>query len=152
MPLYLAFLPVGFTMPPRSLGKRWALTLIRLRQTHLFTLTLKYRAVYFLWHFPWDHSHSVLRSTVSYGARTFLSMSIVGKLGLSEMERPSHLLLNWYSSLRKSIRLQFGQRTNSLPPMSKFRVCNVMFIKQPPQTLSTTSTIAFPPFLFDNRL
>ncbi len=41
MPLYLAFLPVGFTMPPRSPGKRWALTLIRLRQTHLFTLTLK---------------------------------------------------------------------------------------------------------------
>ncbi len=39
MPLYLAFLPVGFTMPPRSLGKRWALTLIRLRRTHLFTLT-----------------------------------------------------------------------------------------------------------------
>jgi hypothetical protein len=50
------------------------------------------------------------------------------------------------------MRWQFGQRTNSLPPMSEFRLCNVMFIKQPPQTLSTTSTIAFPPFLFDNRL
>ena len=33
-----------------------------------------HRAVYFLWHFPWDHSHSVLQSAVSYGARTFLFM------------------------------------------------------------------------------
>ena len=41
IPLYLAFLPAGFTMPLQSLRERWALTLIRLRRTHLFTLTLR---------------------------------------------------------------------------------------------------------------
>jgi len=73
IPLYLAFLPAGFTVPLQSLRERWALTLSRLLP-HLFTLTRwgYHKAVYFLWHFPWDHSHSALQSAVSYGARTFL--------------------------------------------------------------------------------
>ena len=154
MPLYLAFLPVGFTMPPRSLGKRWALTLIRLRRTHLFTLTLKIQGGIFsvalsLGSLPLRVTeHCVLWSS-DFPLHIYYH---VRKLRLLELERPSHLLLDWYSSLRKSMRLQFGQRTKSFPPMSEFWVCSVMFIKQPPHTLSTTSIIAFPSFTFDNRL
>ena len=43
---------------------------------HLFTLTpipdVSGGAVYFLWHFPWDHSPWPLTSTLPCGARTFL--------------------------------------------------------------------------------
>ncbi len=77
--LYLAFLPVGFTMPLQSLAERWALTLSHYNAAPPFHpyptrwhFHVSRKAVYFLWHFPWDYSHSVLQSTVSYGARTFL--------------------------------------------------------------------------------
>ncbi len=48
-----------------------------------------YRAVCFLWHFPWDHSHSVLQSAVSCGARTFLFVDYVTE---QSTKRPSCLL------------------------------------------------------------
>ena len=74
MPLYLAFLPVGFAMP-LSITRRAVGSYIKpVDPGPTFSpLPLKYRAVFFLWHFPWDYSHSVLRSTMPYGARTFLS-------------------------------------------------------------------------------
>jgi len=53
-------------------------------------LLASHRAVYFLWHFPWDYSHSVLQSAVSYRARTFLFRDYTMT---SSMKRPSCLLL-----------------------------------------------------------
>ena len=40
---------------------------------HLFTLTRTWRAVYFLWHFPWARAPQALPGTPPCGARTFLS-------------------------------------------------------------------------------
>ncbi len=50
------------------------------------------------------------------------------KFNTGSLKRPSRPLLNCYFSSRYSIRLQLGQKTNSLPLMSKFRVCAVIFI------------------------
>ena len=40
---------------------------------HLFTLTRAWRAVSFLWHFPWARAPQALPGTLPCGARTFLS-------------------------------------------------------------------------------
>ncbi len=64
------------------------------------TFLVSHRAVYFLWHFPWDHSHSVLQSAVSYRARTFLFKDYTINLS---MKRPSCLLL----MVQKKRTLQF---------------------------------------------
>ncbi|ODS33111.1 MAG: hypothetical protein SCARUB_01735 [Candidatus Scalindua rubra] len=50
------------------------------------------------------------------------------KFNTGSLKRSSRPLLNCYFSSRYSIRLQLGQKTNSLPLMSKFRVCVVIFI------------------------
>ena len=86
IPPYLAFLPVGFAMPPTSPPGRWALTLSRgpgvypKRQPRHFTLIpSEDETVYFLLHFPSRHRDSALRSTASYGARTFLPSLLLRK-------------------------------------------------------------------------
>ena len=69
-PSYLTLLRVGFTVPSMLPSKRCALT----APFHPYPSPPegKKRAVYFLWHFPWDYPHSALRSTLPCGVRTFL--------------------------------------------------------------------------------
>jgi len=65
-PSYLALLQVGFTkhlLSPTGLVSSY-LTLSPLPSSR--------KAVSFLWHFPWGRPRSVLRTTLPYGARTFL--------------------------------------------------------------------------------
>ena len=68
VPFYLVLLRVGFTEPPKSPS-----TLV---SSYLTVSPLPgkqvLRAVYFLWHFPWDRSRWTLSSTLPYGVRTFL--------------------------------------------------------------------------------
>ncbi len=65
IPLYLAFLPAGFTMPPQSLRERWALTLSR------------YQAPPF---------HPYLASSISQGGIFSVALSL-GSLPLCVTER-----------------------------------------------------------------
>lgn len=93
IPPYLAFLPVGFAMPPMSPLKRWALTLSRKRPTPPFHPYPPHTwTVYFLLHFPSCYQDSGLRSTVSYGARTFLPFSF----NKYENRRPPCLLYSLF--------------------------------------------------------
>ena len=74
MLLYLVLLRVGFTkhlMSPSGLVSSY-LTVSPL-PLWLTGINPSQEAVYFLWHFPSRHRDSVLRSTLSCGARTFLS-------------------------------------------------------------------------------
>jgi len=49
------------------------------------------RAVYFLWHFPSRHRDSALRSTLPYGARTFLpSMQNIEQRPFVLLQHPHH--------------------------------------------------------------
>ncbi len=53
---------------------------------HLFTLTGRKPAVYFLWHFPWARAPQALPGALSEGARTFLRSELQrlpGRLRLS---------------------------------------------------------------------
>ena len=75
---YLALLPMGFSLPPRLLSERWALTppFHPCRRHTEFTA-----AVYFLWHYPSKSlttflprvsARGQLRGIAPYGVRTFL--------------------------------------------------------------------------------
>lgn len=119
IPLYLAFLPVGFAMPLMSPCERWALTLSRSllccfsrKRPRHFTLillrskakpypVLKSRTVYFLLHFPSRYRDSALRSTASCGARTFLPKLSKGFYWcfLDNPRRSPRLLHSYSSSL-----------------------------------------------------
>jgi len=50
--------------------------------------------VYFLWHFPWDHSRFLLGTTLPCGVRTFLSCVAV------DCRKSDHLPISGISSLR----------------------------------------------------
>ena len=59
---YLVLLPVGFALPPPFPAARCALT----TPFHPYPPSPKlWRAVYFLWHFPWGRPRRVLPGTVS---------------------------------------------------------------------------------------
>ncbi len=64
---YLVLLQVGFTMPLMLPLTRCALT----APFHPYPATSS-GAVYFLLHWPWDHSPQALPGTLPIGARTFL--------------------------------------------------------------------------------
>ena len=77
----LALQPVGFTLPNLSPDSRCALT----APFHPYP-RLKARAVFFLWHCPWDRSRWPLAITAPCAARTFLRNTRVSR-------RPPRLLL-----------------------------------------------------------
>ena len=72
-PPYSVLLQVGFTKLLRSPEE-----LVRSYRTfsplpHEKTFRSFRKAVYFLWHYPSRHRDSALRSTLPFGARTFLT-------------------------------------------------------------------------------
>lgn len=109
IPLYLAFLPVGFAMPSMSPSKRWALTLsLPAPPFHPYPIN-KDETVYFLLHFPSRHRDSALRSTVPCGARTFLPLN-----------NKSEDLLQ--PAITSSTFILFYNSSNSSLPSSKYKI------------------------------
>ncbi len=76
--LCLVLQRVGFALPDDSRRPRCALTApfhpypAPIRTLHSAQCSDWYGAVYFLWHFPGDHSRWLLAITLPYAARTFL--------------------------------------------------------------------------------
>ncbi len=80
---------------------------------HEKLMLISHRAVYFLWHFPWDHSHSALQSAASCGARTFLFKEQTCE---SSLKRPSCLLLNHYFLQGRVFDCSFDRKLNPYYP------------------------------------
>ncbi len=102
-----------FSLAPGGVYHAAFVTEVPVRSYRTFSpLPRRTRAVYFLWHFPWDRSHRGLPGTLPCGARTFLPRDIPAG------DRLGHSDLFILPNILRSKQAGIASRDNRIPPRS----------------------------------